>query len=167
MLSDGDKNVDNKSVNNVNNDDSSNVNDNISNTINHMDTSNLTAVKTEIKLEMEALNINKDIPSSSTDNIPLDQLITPGSHNDDFDADGNDDDKDTDLSAASDESMVVDDPELFGPFTRSQLTAVIQSDTDQMFYNSFQDQISLLESAIGIVSIISSLNKLINSTNLP
>ena len=150
MLSDDDKTDKNIDVND------DNVNNNISNTINNTDGTNLSAVKTEIKLEMEALNINTD-PSASADNIPLDQLVATQQSTDVEDADadtgGNDGPSDDgQVSAASVESMVVDDPEAFGPFTRSQLTATIQSEVDQMFYNSFQDQISLLETAIGLVS---------------
>ena len=130
-----------------------NVNDNISNTINNENGSNLTAVKTEIKLEMEALDLNRD-PTGSKDNIPLDQLVSSNKPNDDFDADGNGTPSGGNVSAVVEEPMAVDDPELFGPFTKSQLTANIQSETDQMFYNSFQDQITLLETAIGSFSDI-------------
>ena len=144
--------VNNINVNNLN------VNSNISNTT-PMDTSNLQAVKTEIKLELESLSLNNDSSAavSATDNVPLDQLVSVDKQNLVVDAGGNDDNASvSDVPAVDIEPMAVDDlddPDAFGPFTKSHITADIQSDTDRMFYNSFQDQISLLETAIGHVIV--------------
>ena len=53
-----------------------------------------------------------------------------------------------------DEEMAVDDPELFGPFSVSQLTPAIQTDSDQMFFDSFGDSMTLLKTAIGLVFLL-------------
>lgn len=128
---------------NVNN----NISNNINNTINnneHKLNENLTNVKAEIKLELEALDINKEkSTNSSRDNIPLNQLVGTVTPVPVVNVDGNDD------STIPAEKMNLDDPEVFGPFTKSQITATISNSVDQMFYDSFQDQISLLQSAIG------------------
>ena len=161
--SQGDDNINN----NVNNIDVNNIN--VNNNINDttpMDTTNLQAVKTEIKLELEALNLNNDSTTAvpATDNVPLDQLVSVDKQSPVVNADGNDDNPPvSDVPAVDVEPMAVDDlddpddPNAFGPFTKSHITADIQSDTDRMFYNSFQDQISLLETAIGTVIVVFSL----------
>ena len=138
--------VNNINVNNIN------VNNNISKTINNNDSQkgvpDVSEVKTEIKLELAALDLNLDDPSTQPDdNLPLDQLVNQDNTASVDNADGNDDC--TEEQPAAVEKMKVDDPEAFGPFSQSQITANIQDRTDQMFYDSFHDQVTLLETAIG------------------
>lgn len=132
---------------NVNGTIDNNVNNDISNTINDNEEHDMSSVKTEIKLELAALDLNNDqlnTQSAPGDNTPLDQLVQQNSIPV-ANADGNDDG----LAAA--ERMDLDDPEVFGPFTEFQLAPNIQNNVDQMFYDSFKDQISLLDTAIGLV----------------
>ena len=49
----------------------------------------------------------------------------------------------------TEEAMEVDDPEIFGPFTHTQLHPIIQNETDQDHFDSFQDSMTLLKTAIG------------------
>ena len=52
-------------------------------------------------------------------------------------------------NSVTEEKMEVDDPHVFGPFSESQLVPQIQSDADQGHYDSFQDNMDLLKTAIG------------------
>ena len=50
---------------------------------------------------------------------------------------------------ADEKPMELDDPEVFGPFTTSQLTPRIQTDTDQGHFDAFSDNMAMLKTAIG------------------
>ena len=49
----------------------------------------------------------------------------------------------------TEEKMELDDPEIFGPFSKSQLEPVIQTDADQGHLDCFIDNMTMLKTAIG------------------
>ena len=55
----------------------------------------------------------------------------------------------TNKTSTEEEEMEVDDPEIFGPFAKSQLEPSIQTEADQGHFDSFKDNMSLLKTAIG------------------
>ena len=50
------------------------------------------------------------------------------------------------------EKMELDDPEIFGPFTKSQLEPNIQTDADQGHLDCFIENMSMLKAAIGMLT---------------
>ena len=100
----------------------------------------LPEVHAEAEAEVEEpLDVSK---SNKTDQQPGAQTNNP------TDEKGFQNDADKEAPEAP---MEVDDedPDVFGPFSESQLRPNIQNDADQGYYNAFQDNMTMLKTAIG------------------
>ena len=94
-------------------------------------------------------------PADNISNLPDDPNISStNKQHSPAPPDGSDvlEDEDVEMPMEVDDAEVnAEDPEIFGPFSRSQLEPQIQNEADQGHFDCFQDNMLLLKTAIGML----------------